>query len=128
MQHKLDTTALQPGRRLPGGFFFTPGVRGLRVRRVARAASTGQAHRHRGNGARRSADIALFRTQFGLPRFTLERVGTRRRTSARDFTGALDVTWSGAVAPGAAVVLSINRERSSTRSAPRGDISVINSS
>ena len=116
LQHHLDSSRLQPQSVLPDGtFYFTPreyadfyaieslhstGIDGS-GQRIGIVATAGV----------EPTDIAAFRTLYGLPPLDLEQVGTPgKRISQDDFIeAALDVTWSGAVAPGAAVVLSISR-------------------
>src|SRR5262249_23982983 len=57
-----------------------------------------------------AADIAGFRNFFDLPPLDLEQVGTPGNNvgDADLIEGTLDVTWSGAVPPGAAVVVAIS--------------------
>ncbi len=54
-----------------------------------------------------AADVAAFRTRFALPPLALEQVGgSRQPGSAAEVEATLDVTWAGAVAPGARIVLA----------------------
>jgi pseudomonalisin len=58
-------------------------------------------------------DVALFRSQFGLPALDLEQAARSDRPPPSPskeglLEALLDVTWSGAVAPGAGVVLAIS--------------------
>jgi hypothetical protein len=53
------------------------------------------------------ADVAAFRTRFALAPLDLEQVGgSRQPGSAAEIEATLDVTWAGAVAPGARIVLA----------------------
>jgi subtilase family serine protease len=59
------------------------------------------------------ADIALFRTTYGLPPLTLEQLARASRPppapdELAQLEAVLDVTWSGAVAPGAGIVVAIS--------------------
>jgi subtilase family serine protease len=58
-------------------------------------------------------DIALFRSTFGLPPLTLEQLTRASRPppppdQLAQLEAVLDVTWSGAVAPGAGIVVAIS--------------------
>ncbi|HLK10651.1 MAG TPA: S53 family peptidase [Candidatus Binatia bacterium] len=54
------------------------------------------------------ADVAAFRARFGLAPIDLEQVGGPRQPgSAGELEATLDVTWAGAVAPGAHIVLAV---------------------
>ena len=63
-----------------------------------------------GRRASRPPTWTAFRALYGLPPLDLEQVGTPGSNISRDdlIEAVLDVTWSGAVAPGAAVTLSIS--------------------
>ena len=115
LQHHLDSSRLQPQSVLPdGAFYFTPreyadfyaieslhstGIDGS-GQRIGIVATAGV----------EPTDIAAFRTLYGLPALDLEQVGTPGSNISQDdvIEAVLDVTWSGAVAPGAAVTLSIS--------------------
>jgi subtilase family serine protease len=56
-------------------------------------------------------DINLFRSRFGQPPLMLEQVGAMGRVGQRSdaqLEAILDVTWAGAVAPGASIVLALS--------------------
>ena len=89
-------------------------VRGLlRVRQPARC-------RHRrqrastigivGAAGVASEDVVAFRDRFDLPPLALEQVGkpTAAPTMDAEFEAILDVSWAGAVAPGAGIVLAVS--------------------
>jgi subtilase family serine protease len=115
LQHHLDSSRLQPQSVLPNGvFYFTP-------REYADFYAFGTLHSAGidGSGQRIGivatagvdpTDIAGFRSFYGLPPLDLEQVGTPGSNISRDdlVEAVLDVTWSGAVAPGAAVTVSIS--------------------
>jgi subtilase family serine protease len=115
LQHHLDSSRLQPQSVLPdGAFYFTP-------REYADFYAFGTLHSAGidGSGQRigivatagiEVSDVDAFRSLYGLPPLDLEQVGTPGSNISRDdlIEAVLDVTWSGAVAPGAAVTLSIS--------------------
>jgi subtilase family serine protease len=116
IQHHLDASRLQPEAVLPDGEpYLSPqdyagfyGFAGLH------ASGIDGAGQHIGIVATASvdpADIAAFRTIFDLPPLELEQVGTPGNDvgDADLIEVTLDVTWSGAVAPGAAVVVAISQ-------------------
>jgi subtilase family serine protease len=56
-------------------------------------------------------DINAFRLQFGQPPLALEQIGEPGRVGQRadaQLEAVLDVTWAGAVAPGASIVLAVS--------------------
>lgn len=78
-----------------------------------------------------AGDINAFRLRFGLPPISLEQVGDSGDVGQRQdaqLEAILDVTWAGAVAPGASVVLAISPARLVDALAylvNRGDIDVL---
>jgi len=114
LEHKLDVSSLRPSSLAPNGdFFFAPqeyvGFYGFAGLQAAGINGTGQRIGIVGTVPVDPADVALFRTHYGLPALDLEQVGTPgSNVDENDLLEAiLDVTWSGTVAPGAAVTLSI---------------------
>ena len=76
-------------------------------------------------------DVALFRVRFGLPPLDLEQDGGGQQPgSSAEVEAVLDVTWSGAVAPGARVVLAVGSVVVDALAAlvDRPDVSVISQS
>ena len=115
LQHHLDSSGLQPQSVLPGGaFYFTPQeYASFYAFESLHSAGIDGSGQHIGIVATAGVepdDVAAFRTLFGLPPLDLEQVGTPGDNISRDdlLEAVLDVTWSGAVAPGAAVTLSIS--------------------
>jgi subtilase family serine protease len=115
LQHHLDSSALQPQSVLPNGaFYFTPqeyaDFYDFETLHSAGIDGSGQHIGIVGTAAVEPTDIAAFRTMYGLPPLDIEQVGTPGDNISRDdlIEAVLDVTWSGAVAPGAAVTLSIS--------------------
>src|SRR5262245_40349930 len=116
LEHKLDVSTLQPNSLAPdGSFFFAPaeyaGFYGFADLHANGIDGTGQLIGIVGTVPVDVADIAAFRSAFALPPLALEQVGTPgRNVQEVDFLEAtLDVSWSGAVAPGAAIVLAISQ-------------------
>lgn len=136
--HMLDTGALRPSSvDSVGAFFFTPqeyaGFYGFAELHAAGIDGAGQRIGIVSTGVVDPADIGLFRTQFALPPLELEQVGSPPDDVGQDdlVEALLDVTWSGAVAPGAAVVLSISQGALVDAIAylvNRADVSVISAS
>jgi subtilase family serine protease len=115
--HKVGRVDLRPESLTPGvGFFLTPreyvafyDLAGLQASGITGA---GQRIGIVGTVSVDPADIALFRTTFGLPPLALEQHGTPATSGLGELDlveANLDVSWSGALAPGAAVVMSITR-------------------
>jgi subtilase family serine protease len=116
VEHKLSLGALRPASVDPGAhFYFTPqeyaAFYGFADLQASGLDGDGQRIGIVGTVPVDADDIATFRTQFGLPPLDLEQVGTPgTNTDETDLLEAvLDVTWAGAVAPAAAVTLSISR-------------------
>jgi subtilase family serine protease len=114
-QHHVDTSALRPESVLPTGeLYFTPGeyadFYGFTALQASGIDGAGQRIGIVSTVPVVAADIAGFRALYGLPPLDLEQVGTAATDAGVDdrVEAALDVTWSGAVAPGAAVVVSIS--------------------
>jgi pseudomonalisin len=114
-QHHLDTSALRPESVLPTGeFYLTPreyaDFYGFAALQASGIDGAGQRIGIVSTVAVVPSDIAGFRALYGLPPLELEQVGTPANDVGTDdrVEAALDVTWSGAVAPGAAVVVSIS--------------------
>jgi subtilase family serine protease len=114
-QHHLDTSALRPESVLPPGhFYFTPreyaDFYGFGALQASGIDGAGQRIGIVSTASVAPSDIAGFRVLYGLPPLDLEQVGTPPNNVGPDdlVEAALDVTWSGAVAPGAAVVVSIS--------------------
>src|SRR5262249_32567648 len=115
LQHHLDSSRLQPQSVLPSGaFYFTPqeyaDFYAFEALHSAGIDGSGQRIGIVATAGVEPADIAAFRSFFGLPALDLEQVGTPGNNISRDdlIEAVLDVTWSGAVAPGAAGRLSIS--------------------
>jgi pseudomonalisin len=114
-QHHLDTSALRPESVLPTGeLYFTPreyaDFYGLAALQASGIDGAGQRIGIVSTVSVVPSEIAGFRATYGLPPLDLEQVGTPANDVGQDdrVEAALDVTWSGAVAPGAAVVVSIS--------------------
>lgn len=113
--HKLDAADLRPQSVTPAAeFYFSPqeyaAFYNLTGLQAAGLNGAGQRIGIVGTVPVDPTNIAAFRTYFGLPPLELEQHGTASNSGIdeTDFLEAnLDVTWSGAVAPGAAVVMSI---------------------
>ncbi len=56
-------------------------------------------------------DVGAFRDYFGLPTATITQVGLPPVGGAREIEGILDVTWSGALAPAAEIIVAAGDER-----------------
>ena len=77
------------------------------------------------------ADLALFRTTFGLPAADLVQDGGTRVGGIYEAEAILDASWAGAVAPGARLVLAVSSSSpvaALARLVNRADVSVISSS
>ena len=116
LAHHLDVSRIQPNSLGPADeFFFTPqeyaGFYGFAGLHASGIDGAGQRIGIVGTVPVDPAEIANFRTTYGLPLLELEQIGTPgSNVDETDLIEAtLDVTWSGAVAPGAAVVLSISQ-------------------
>jgi subtilase family serine protease len=116
LEHKLDVSTLQPNSVAPdGAFFFTPaeyaGFYGFADLHASGIDGAGERIGIVGTVPVDVADIAAFRSGFGLPPLQLEQVGTPGPNVQEidSVEATLDVSWSGAVAPGAAIVLSISQ-------------------
>ena len=116
LEHKLDTSTLRPRTVDPGGhFYFTPqeyaGFYGFAALQDGGLTGAGQRIGIVGTVPVDVDDIALFRNTFHLPPLDLEQIGTPgSNTDESDRIEALlDVAWSGAVATGASVTLSITK-------------------
>jgi subtilase family serine protease len=112
--HRLGAVDLQPlSVAADGTFFFSPeeyaAFYDLASVRAAGIDGTGERIGIVGTAPVDPSNIAAFRTAFGLPALELEQHGTPvPNLHDEDVLEAnLDVSWSGAVAPGAAVLLSI---------------------
>ncbi len=135
LRHQLDTSALQPNSIDPSGtFFFTPdeyaAFYDFASLRAAGIDGAGQRIGIVSTAPVDPDDIAAFRTRFGLPPLDLEQIGTPgSHVDDQDLLeAALDVTWSGAVAPGAAVTSAISQGTlldSITYLVNRADVSVL---
>jgi pseudomonalisin len=116
LEHKLDLSTLQTNSLAPDGtFFFRPaeyaGFYGFADLHANGIDGTGQHIGIVGTVPVDVADIAAFRSGFGLPPLQLEQVGTPGPNVQEidSVEATLDVSWSGAVAPGASIVLSISQ-------------------
>ena len=77
------------------------------------------------------ADVIAFRESFGLPALDLDQDGgIRQPGTTAEAEAVLDVTWSGAVAPGARVVLAVGSAVTDSLAAlvNRADVDIISSS
>jgi subtilase family serine protease len=77
------------------------------------------------------ADVVAFREAFGLPPLDLDQDGGIRQSgTTAEAEAVLDVTWSGAIAPGARVVLAVGSVVADSLAAlvNRADVDVISSS
>jgi len=115
LQHHVDSSRLRPQSVLPGGeFYFTPreyaDFYAFEALHSAGIDGSGQRIGIVATAGVEPADIAAFRSFFDLPPLDVEQVGTPGSNVSQDdlIEAVLDVTWSGAVAPGAAVTLSIS--------------------
>src|SRR5262245_35367580 len=115
IQHHLDASTLRPESVLDGELFFTPrdyaGFYGFTALHASGIDGAGQRIGIVATAPVDAADIAGFRTFYDLPPLDLEQVGTPGNDVRDDdlLEVTLDVTWSGAVAPGAAVVVAISQ-------------------
>src|SRR5262249_49821506 len=97
-----------------GAYLFTPAefarVYGLGSATGALVDGTGQTIGIVGVSAIDPSDVTLFRSSFGVPPMVFEQTSSRRTVGSRgELEAILDVTWSGAVAPGAPLVLAVGR-------------------
>ncbi len=114
IEHRLGALDLRPLSVAPDGtFFFSPqeyaAFYDLASVQAAGIDGTGERIGIVGTAPVDPSNMAAFRTGFGLPALELEQHGTPvpNLHDADVVEANLDVSWSGAVAPGAAVVLSI---------------------
>ena len=103
-------TGVQPLAILPDGtFFVSPAdfARAYNVTPLYAAGITGAGQRIGvlGFSTIDQSDIDLFRQGFGLPALDVTQVGTFRGDGNLMVESLLDVQWSGALAPGAAITL-----------------------
>ena len=117
LHYNLATPAEPRATASDGSFFFTPGEYAafydFADLLAAKIDGTGQHIGIVGVAAVDPDDIALFRSTFGLPPLTLEQLTRASRPppppdQLAQLEAILDVTWSGAVAPGAEIVLAIS--------------------
>ena len=111
----VEAGDLRPAAVDSDGYFFTPQefarVYGLGSAIGALVDGRGETIGIVGFSRVDPADVALFNASFALPEPQLEQLGddTRSPGSAIELEALLDVSWSGAVAPGARIVLVVGR-------------------
>jgi subtilase family serine protease len=115
LRHHLAAAALRPKSQLPSGeLFFTPreyaGFYGFAGLHASGITGAGERIGIVSTVPIDPGDIALFRDHYGLPPLDLEQIGAPGSNVGEDdlVEALLDVTWSGAVAPGAAVLVAVS--------------------
>ena len=125
----------QPNAVLQGRSFFTPQdfarVYGLGPAIAPSVDGAGQTIGLVALSALDPADVVAFREGFGLPPLDLDQDGgIRQPGTTAEAEAVLDVTWSGAVAPGARVVLAVGSAVTDSLATlvNRADVDIISSS
>jgi subtilase family serine protease len=135
LRFHLDDTGLRPESIVADTFYFSPQefarVYGLGSAIGAFVDGAGQSIGIVGISRVDPADVNRFRLRFGFPPADLEQVaGVRAPGQVSELEAILDVTWAGALAPGAHVVLAVGNTVSDSLAylVNRADVSVITSS